>query len=715
MDKNLDIVAEELFGKIRTQFPKIKLGDENSESTDEPEKARFFKFDYVVDGASLGNVDVSLSEEDGLVIIYSNDIIEGQDEFTKNRFFRFLREMREFAKQRFLNFDTRDIAKSNLEKRDYEHMSKKHGEGNMSESKLYGTSKTSYQQLENAKLIVKHSAPVNFENPAGRAQRIESIYIENAQGERFKYPFKHLNGARALAQHVGHGGTPYDTIGEHVIGLSEELSKLRMFKSYVDRNPVVSEAMGSVHSKVMERIDAVKKEIHQLQSPARYAEFAESFKKAESKEIPEDIMNDWVDRLTIRTFNEELKNVFPYIFKLVDESDIPVKELTTEDLLGEGGKPVNPDAPCIRCKTPYGRHFRFDPEGDPNGKITSTMIRGLCGRVPDDFPDLYKPSVQETLGTIKEFDNYEKTLESIVNERTDIFSDKDDSKMAAIEKLNQLIAQPLPVGTDGSNAIESLTDVIDDDELSDVFKELADINPEEDIRDILKDYITIKDQENGTDVLSQIQFPEPGTDVPPAEPVSAEPAPLATEPAAEAPPAPAPEAPPVMPAAESIGEETLPWETDDEAKERESGKKEKSPFKKAKNPNRTGGDSAKALAQKGMKNALKNAAKAGATAETVIRIGDKEITLGEAIKAAGLQMEDYFDESTGSAKELVEFVKSMYDYTTGNFPKGETGVLIAVEKKFGESAVSHAQKVIGKLRHIHETTHLRKLAGIWQN
>jgi hypothetical protein len=49
-----------------------------------------------------------------------------------------------------------------------------------------------------------------------------------------------------------------------------------------------------------------------------------------------------------------------------------------------------------------------------------------------------------------------------------------------------------------------------------------------------------------------------------------------------------------------LDEETLPWETDDEAKEREGGKKEKSPFKKPHNPNRTGRDAAKALAQKGI-------------------------------------------------------------------------------------------------------------------
>jgi hypothetical protein len=325
-----------------------------------------------------------------------------------------------------------------------------------------------------------------------------------------------LNGARALATHVAHGGTPYDSIGGHVIGLSEELSNLRMFKHYVSRNPMVSEAMGSIHTKVMERIDAVKKEIYGLQSATRYAEFAENFHAIDAKEIPEDVMNDWIDRLTIRTFNEELKNVFPYIFKLVDESDIPVKELSVEDLLGEDE---------------MDEGYYKDPDGDDE----SAEDR-------EDRKDNEKRRREENGKEIKEFADYEKHLGHIIGERVDIFSDDENSKREAIEKLNQLVAQPMPVGTDGSNAVESLSDIIDDDELTDVFKELADIDPEHDVRDILKDYIKIKDQENGTDILTQIQFPAddggmdaapsspepeaPAPEAPPAEPVPAEPAPV---------------------------------------------------------------------------------------------------------------------------------------------------------------------------------------------
>ena len=295
MDKNLKPIAKELFGKIRTQFPKIQLGDANSEVTDREEDARFFEFDFVKRGVNLGSISVSISEKDGMIVMYSNEITDGQPAGVARQWYNFLRELREFAKQNMMKFSIRDTSKSNLDKRDYQHLANNNGEGSMTESKLWGTSKTSYQQMGEAKLIVRHTQPVNYAHAAGRTLHIESIHVENSQGERFKYPVKHLNGARALATHVAHGGTPYDGIGQHITGLSEELNKLRMFKGYVDRNSMVSEAMGTIQTKVYERIDQVKKEIRSLQNQSYYQSFAESFVVNEAQEIPEDVVNDWID------------------------------------------------------------------------------------------------------------------------------------------------------------------------------------------------------------------------------------------------------------------------------------------------------------------------------------------------------------------------------------------------------------------------------------
>ena len=785
MDKNLEPIAKELFGKIRTQFPKIQLGDADSKVTDRPKDARFFEFDFVKNGKNLGSISVSIAgndedDNDGMIVMYSNDIVENQPTGIKRQWFNFLRELREFAKQKMMNFSIRDITKTNLDKRDYNFMTNNNGESSMTESKLWGTAKTSYQKMGEAKLIVRHNQPVNYAHAAGRTLHIESIHVENSQGERFKYPVKHLNGARALATHVAHGGTPYDGIGQHITGLSEELNKLRMFKGYVDRNSMVSEAMGTIQTKVYERIDQVKKEIRSLQNQSYYESFAESFVVNEAQTIPEDLVNDWVDRLTIRTFNEELKNVFPYIYKLVGEEVDVIKELTAEDLLGEDemdeGYYKDPDGddesaedredkkdnekrrreedgmdegakwrdPKYKDKLytqepddsegdRYDYYHDNRPEDDPGekhstfnrskdtdklhydygdyqvgqkaqvgdrakkGLLTKNAIRVVKNRIKGTHGDHPTPNLPEEIA-------FEAFLNNLVSEDSELLNSEDDAQNAAIQKLNQLVGQEFPVGTDGTNAIQSLAGIIDDIDLQDVFKQLSKVNPEADVRDIIQSFLEKHDEDNGTDIAGKINFGDTAPEAPPAEPAApavppAEPAAPAVPPAEPA----APAVPPAVPAPVAEEKEDPPFD---------------GPYKKPGDNKDQFGNTvkhpARHAAKKGMAAAIAKAKKAGATAETIVNFGSGEMSLGEAITKAGMDVEEFF-EGTSKQNEVVEFVKSMYDDTTGNFPKGETGVLLAVEKQFGEDAAKMAHSVISELSQVYESKRMRQLAGITEN
>jgi len=590
MDKDLNKIAPELFGKIRTQFPKIKLGDANGKVTDRAEDARFFEFDFVKHGANLGTISVSLSEDDGLVCLYTNDVVDGQPNSVKKQWYNFLEQLREFAGQRMLDWSPRNITKSNLDKRDYKFLAKHNGEGSMTESKLWGTSKTSYQDMGEAKIIVRHTQPVNYNHAAGRTLHIESIYVENADGERFKYPFKHLNGARALATHVAHGGNSYDPMGQHIIGLSEELNKLRMFKNYVDRNPMVSEAVGQIQTKVYERIAQVKKEIHSLQNHNYYESFAESFTVNDAQEIPEDLVNDWVDRLTIRTFNEELKNVFPYIYKLVGEEIDVVKELTADDLLDEETMPWETDDEAKEREAGKKEKSPFKKPHNPN-------------RTPHDTVKALARKGMPKSETIEPVSAFEQYINDILAEEDDLTSSDQEVQDAAVDKLNQLLAQQQKVGTDGANALMSLKGLIDDPEFEEMLKNAP---AETDLNTLVQGWV----ETNHPDLADKLKFDG-----------SAEPAP---EPAPEAtPPAPAPEATPPAPVAE-----------------------------------------------------------------------------------------EYEEEDMTESNEIVEFIRSMYDENTGQFPKGETGVILACEKEFGEEAGQVAQEVIGELSAIYESHRMRQLAGL---
>ena len=330
--KNLDLISEELFNKIRGRFPTVTIGNAEGIVTNKPNEARFFDFDFKQKEKSLGRVSVSL-DETAVSVMYSNNFVENQDKLVKQSWYDFLKELRYFAKKRLLNFDTRDITKSNLNKNDYKFLAQNQsGEEQMTESKMYGTSRTSYQDVGSARVSVRHNQPVNQELASGRTQHIENIYIESSEGERFKYPFKHLNGARAMAMHVSEGGKVYDDFGKHITGLSEELYKLKKFKSYMGRSGVMAEGLSQYMDIVNERVLTVKKTIEGLQRQKSYKAMIENFEVKEIKEVPEDVAENWVDQLTIRQFNEELKDVFPYIYNLVNE-ETKAQELGPEDIV----------------------------------------------------------------------------------------------------------------------------------------------------------------------------------------------------------------------------------------------------------------------------------------------------------------------------------------------------------------------------------------------
>ena len=320
-------IGEDLFNKIRGRFPEVTIGDEQGTVTNEPSDARFFDFNY----NGLGKVSISINEDEGLIVIYSKDFMENQDELTKGAWYDFLKELRVFGKKRMLDYSVRDITKSNLEKRDYKFLAKPPEDGQMTETKLYGTSRISYQKIGEARIVIKHTQGVNQESAAGRTRSIGKIYIESAEGERFIYPFKHLSGARAMARHVAEGGKPHDEFGGHIVGLSEEMSKLRKFNNYMGRSAVMAESLSGYVDAVKERISTVKKTIESLQKPKFYAETFAAYAKPMMEDVPTDVAENWIDQLTIKQFNEELADVFPYIYNLVSEAS-KAKSLGPEDL-----------------------------------------------------------------------------------------------------------------------------------------------------------------------------------------------------------------------------------------------------------------------------------------------------------------------------------------------------------------------------------------------
>lgn len=188
-------------------------------------------------------------------------------------------------------------------------------------SKLAGTNLKSRQTLDdNTKIIIKHSKSIDEEVKGSRSRHIESIYIENSQGERFKYPFKNMSGARAMARHIHENGTPYDNVGKTIISVSEDNVKLSKFLRY-SRNNGLSEANQDTIDAVSNKVLANKKFLHTLSNVKTYEATVNSIEEKIEEQQELDITG-LKDAFTKRVFDESMEEVLPMVQKIVDEANV---------------------------------------------------------------------------------------------------------------------------------------------------------------------------------------------------------------------------------------------------------------------------------------------------------------------------------------------------------------------------------------------------------
>ena len=75
------IISQDVFDKIRSRFQNLEMGDEQGGVTTDPKEARFFDFDFVVEGENLGRVSISINERGTLKVFYSQGILEDSNYF----------------------------------------------------------------------------------------------------------------------------------------------------------------------------------------------------------------------------------------------------------------------------------------------------------------------------------------------------------------------------------------------------------------------------------------------------------------------------------------------------------------------------------------------------------------------------------------------------------------------------------------------------------
>lgn len=187
-------------------------------------------------------------------------------------------------------------------------------------SKMFGSIKTSQQTLENVRILVKHKTPVDENVRGSRSRHISAIFLES-NGERFRFPHNYLPGARAMAQHMAHGGTMGDKVGTYISESTGNLLKLQSFNRYVTTNKLINEDSSGIIETVKENIETIRTELRKITGVKTYETVKARLETFEREALSEDDTSTLKDLFTIRRFDEKFEGVLPIIKQLVQEKD----------------------------------------------------------------------------------------------------------------------------------------------------------------------------------------------------------------------------------------------------------------------------------------------------------------------------------------------------------------------------------------------------------
>ena len=216
--------AQQLYDLLVSRNFDPELLDSSGRPSQDPSDTEIFSFDFQTEsGNDYGTVVVMLGDNNDMEIYFGDNIGRGMEVDDKKEWFDFLYQLRMFAKRNLMTFGLK-----NLNRLRYSMQGQAAIKEGLFES-WNGKKDVSWNAgATESRLMIKHKRVLGEDE--ARFRCVESLFIETAEGERYKLPFKNLTGGKAMLEHVRNGGRPYDVRGQHIAEMVTELNVLSRFR-----------------------------------------------------------------------------------------------------------------------------------------------------------------------------------------------------------------------------------------------------------------------------------------------------------------------------------------------------------------------------------------------------------------------------------------------------------------------------------------------------
>lgn len=334
MPKTNETINANLYDLLDSQGFDVKMFSSSGDQVPIPEEAEVFQFEFVDDSKNRGTVTVTI---DGLykMIVYYNNEIFGRGAQTDS-WVKFLKLLKKFAQRNQLGFQLSNLDKLHKDMKKREH-NKKLEEG------YYGTRQTSYSDSTppSIRMIIKHSKPLSETD--ARYRYVEKIFLENSDGERILVPSTRPSIGRVFARHLAEGGKHNDERWDHIVEITEDISKLGGFVR-ATKNRQFNESVQQIVSEAANHYQQLKETVKRLQSHRGYNNYFESWKPAL---LEQDNTDSLVEMFKSSTIDPRIENAMSVLGKLniyISESpDVSDFENWADTILDEALKPTQTD------------------------------------------------------------------------------------------------------------------------------------------------------------------------------------------------------------------------------------------------------------------------------------------------------------------------------------------------------------------------------------
>jgi hypothetical protein len=299
--------GKNLYDLLVTRDFEPEILDSSGKPITDPNEAELFSFDWRTAQHNYGTVVVLLGKDNELEIYYGDNLGRAMESDDKRQWYEFLAQMKNFATRNLMTFELNNLNRLKYTMQGMAAIKEGLFEG------YYGRRNVSYSdQPKETRLMIRHNRNLAEGEPRYRA--IESLFVETADGERFRVPGRSLAHGRMLARHVAEGGNPYDAFGQHITDVVNEINVLGKFIRASRNKPFQGPAAGMVEAAVKHYGD-LKAKAKRMISQRGYREEREHFDPAvatESETLAAEIREMFVEQ----TLDQRIEEAVPILARL---------------------------------------------------------------------------------------------------------------------------------------------------------------------------------------------------------------------------------------------------------------------------------------------------------------------------------------------------------------------------------------------------------------